>query len=862
MTATGKILNNIGIIQTFIANFPMSIFDVDGKRYTSSIEFLLDVLRACGFTNEAIVNFLITYFFEINGDAERYTLDVTLLETIARGDLTPQKGFITNVIEPGVKAILMGILTSLFTCSALPILPNRVFDRTDFNVNGNYVMPQNIAILTSENGSNDFNYKVKIPVASIDVMGLLSISPVSKYGRLYYNVSGTTKYYKKTEVTETRLIDEYTTFEPGETYTVSAYTYENQIKLIFSADSINNLNWYFKLEPNNHTIKNDIKIQLKVKDVINNKYNKHIFTFTSNTNESNKINLNPLNLNLSDIRINGSKGGGEITIDNDKEAWLYCDESSFDTWRNTVDFLVNGTPSITVLGGGINIPNTSYGKENDETKLVEETALSTITTHYVIEKEFITFKYDKIDYMPEHYVTYAYLPENNAISKDSPDYIGVYQGQNPNLLYSTQDMNAFIWYVLNRGKRTNQIEKNHLMWDNRRIANREAGTDYFPNSNWYSSKKQEGDDFRIVYSLQPGITITGSHINNAKEYPILQIERYDDYQQNELLLRFPAQRYFAPKKRRKMEDGEVADGIYFNASIYKFNWEYLQSIELFYPKFILARLIENFTGLALSTSQLGLNNFTLKIIRAKLAKAIKNIITADDMEVEDCYMTFSNEDFDELLNAMFFEKYTATEYKGESVKARKHNMDNYAVMLDSVNDSAMPTGTISRVQKLVTDVMVDDTNEENIFEWGIDDNLVDRFIASLVMPIIECFLTPQVMLLFGINFNLLGLTKDNEDLLSALMQNLLSMVKQIVKFIKDKIIEALLTIVYNNLLPMLEAYAALLWFERLTDWLVVLTDAVKCIGLMTFNVGVGQIDEVNYADIVNNNMLPENQSNC
>ena len=99
------------------------------------------------------------------------------------------------------------------------------------------------------------------------------------------------------------------------------------------------------------------------------------------------------------------------------------------------------------------------------------------------------------------------------------------------------------------------------------------------------------------------------------------------------------------------------------------------------------------------------------------------------------------------------------------------------------------------------------------------------------------------------------------------MNNLLRLVANIVKAVKDLINYILLNLIIENIIPILKMMALLLFLEKLTNWLVVLLDAVKCITLMTVNVGFdyyrdGRIDEVNYADIVNNNALPESQSSC
>lgn len=865
MAATDKILSDIGVISTLIENFPDSLFDFEVKHYNSGLEFLLDVLRACGVTEQAIINFIVAEVYGVyneEGEANWYTLS-GISEKLARGDLkvNEQNGFIRG-IESSIKIILMGIFTSLFTCSAVPVLPNRVFDLDNFHLTDSsytdpYLMPSYVRVLTAENAINDERYKLKIPISAIDALGLLSISPVSRYGRLYYNVNGTTSYYQKSGHSVTTFVDKIKPVFSGETYTISEADYYTQMIAQLHKDPTNK--WYFTIQ---RPVANKLRIHLTVKNDVGIFVSKD-FKINANETESTHLNIEKVGkCTITKIRFNGNPSQGGVVLPDepnfptDRQAWLYANANTFTEWESA--------------GGGIKIDPTEYGSENLEKHLVEviATANTTVTcTEEVIENTLI---YKKIETVPEgkKYVTYSYLPGSDMITNDSPEFISVYEGENPNLLYNTNDMNAFIWYVINRGKKTTQEEKNHLMWDSRNKVFRKQRKDQelFPNTQWWASKIEDGDEFKNVQDDN------GEYLeynNNYPFYPIIQIERYDRNAANELLLRIPAQRYFAPRKRRLMYESGIIhpNRIYFNSSIYKFDWEYLQSINIFNIKFLLARFIENVTGAILDSARSVRFNFYSRLIQGKLKTAIKNIIKADDLEIEDCYKTFSNEDFDELLQEMFYERYTATEYKGESKKARIHNMDDYAGMLDSIGEGVSDSGTVTRTQKLVTEVMVTD-GEDTTVEEHYDGILFDKLFFGIIAGIIESLFTPQVLLLAAINFQLLGLDENSAGLEEALTKAFLGIIKSIVKAVKDLIQQMLLNLINRYLVPLLKMMALLLYLEKLTNWLIVLLDAVRCVSLFWIDFGEydmykeNRIDNVTYADIVPNNTLPESQSSC
>ena len=59
MTQTDRVLSNISAIITLLDNFPMGFFEGKGKTYNSAFEFIMDVLRACGITDQVIIDYII-----------------------------------------------------------------------------------------------------------------------------------------------------------------------------------------------------------------------------------------------------------------------------------------------------------------------------------------------------------------------------------------------------------------------------------------------------------------------------------------------------------------------------------------------------------------------------------------------------------------------------------------------------------------------------------------------------------------------------------------------------------------------------------------------------------------------------------
>jgi hypothetical protein len=131
--------------------------------------------------------------------------------------------------------------------------------------------------------------------------------------------------------------------------------------------------------------------------------------------------------------------------------------------------------------------------------------------------------------------------------------------------------------------------------------------------------------------------------------------------------------------------------------------------------------------------------------------------------------------------------------------------------------------------------------------------------------------TPQVLLLLYLNFELMGITKisdfmgqDFTKILNFIMNKIFGLLKSIILFIKDKIVELLLNLFYEKILPLIIKSEMLILLERITYWLTILEAAVKCVPLFKLrrNKVIGAIEDVNYADIISSQDTPESTSSC
>ena len=864
MAPTDKVLGQIAAMNTFIENFPMSILDMmQGKTYTSVFDFMIDVLAACGVDMNEITQFLLDKIYgveaTINNGLEGF------YEKLKSGavEIENQSEFL-EALEYGIKGIFMALLSSIFTCSAIPVLPNKMFDgpnRISFNGNKSKAFD----FLQTKDTFEPF----LVPTSVIDPMGLLDINPTSTDGRMFYAIEGGDRYYKKEWVPHSEYVKVKEIQTKDETIEVPIFVDEplfdkqigvgikNTHKAADETDEDGN-----KFYIVGGTATKDITIHLSYSPYAS----KSLYTWQGvipkgETETTEEWICSPIDMYgagqrsiIKSISVNNNGG----SVDLGDKTWVYLSSGA------SADFMS--------VWSGNGLTSINWSAENNSTTKIESAETKTVTKdeEVEVEQEIIKYWHEYVE-IPASAVSIEEVERVNFvptsdITLDDAEYIVFYDGLNPNLLYKSMDMNAFIWYCLHKGMKTPQIEYNHMMWDSRVSATkngngRKSAEEW---NEWYNSKTGYTEEFKYF-----GSTI----VEDTPLFPIMQLEG-QGMAENLLKIHIPAQRYFLPKIRTANIEGTEIPKHAFNASMYKYNWDYLNNIQILKPKLLLVGLCESLLGFSLSQISSTNINFTKKLIEAKLSSAIKSVVEANDMEVEDCYTEFSNDEINTMLEEMLLSRYNATTYGGETSTVRVHDTKKYIAMLDQVNANASVEGNMTSITKLVTEVTTNPGAEGSI-DYGIkidyDANILKKLLWAIVMPLLMSIFTPQVMLLLYMNFELMGVTKmsnfngqDFTKIINLIMNKIFGLLKSIILFIKDKIVELLLTLFYEKILKTLMQYQAILLLESITFWMAILKDAISCIPRFKFkrNKIIGAIEDVNYADIIPSQDSPESTSSC
>lgn len=196
------VIGHINAMQMLVKNFPMSLLDFfKGKRYDNILDFILDILYACGVDVEKELNDMLCKLFKVE-DSVYFSPD-DLYNKLAKTNMKVESKFLDGLEDAVKVAIIESLVAVLGGCSVVPEIGNAHMDCIGYKkkganflaISGSDEKPE-IKRITGEMldyGKLTCGY-VSIPLSSIDIAGKLKISPVSPTGVCIYDLDIKTSY--------------------------------------------------------------------------------------------------------------------------------------------------------------------------------------------------------------------------------------------------------------------------------------------------------------------------------------------------------------------------------------------------------------------------------------------------------------------------------------------------------------------------------------------------------------------------------------------------------------------------------------------------------------------------------------------
>ena len=304
---------------------------------------------------------------------------------------------------------------------------------------------------------------------------------------------------------------------------------------------------------------------------------------------------------------------------------------------------------------------------------------------------------------------------------------------------------------------------------------------------------------------------------------------------------------------------------YPGLTVYEFNYDFVMGMQLYDPKVIARQLMETALGVGLGVNISLSTNKTETAYQMRIANIVKEIVEADAYEVSDCFFTFSNEKYDELLNDAEKKRAQGYSFANSSNRMTNVSLDEAYSILNEFNDNATlqeNQDVFTRAFNNVTATITEEVLPEDKYNVKLD--IVTKLIQSLILSLMEVILSPKVVMLFEVNRRLMGGTDMNitfEDFLKMIS----GLIVQIITELRDMILQMILDWVLQLIGELADKLRALLMEEQFRFYAELIKRLLQeCkINFPLFGhrkLLDSQLDVVDYADI--DEVEKPKDSNC
>jgi hypothetical protein len=173
-------------------------------------------------------------------------------------------------------------------------------------------------------------------------------------------------------------------------------------------------------------------------------------------------------------------------------------------------------------------------------------------------------------------------------------------------------------------------------------------------------------------------------------------------------------------------------------------------MQLYDPAVVASQLIEVATNLSKSTlGNIGLGfkvNKTETAYQMRISEIIKNTLDPKSYETSECFFTFSNNRFTDLLEKSELKRSNAYNFATTENSGVTVSMDSAYDILNEFSDDAILNENKDVITRAINEVTANITNEVLPSDkYNLQLSLVQELIKSLVFVIVNTLLTPKIV---------------------------------------------------------------------------------------------------------------------
>lgn len=300
----------------------------------------------------------------------------------------------------------------------------------------------------------------------------------------------------------------------------------------------------------------------------------------------------------------------------------------------------------------------------------------------------------------------------------------------------------------------------------------------------------------------------------------------------------------------------ITQNYYYRRTLVEFNTDYVMSLKLFDPKVVTAQLLDSLMGLL----NIDLNlTYKQMLIKNEVKKMVQMIVETDDTVVSDCFFTFTNDDYNAMLEKAELNHAKLFSINGEQNTTTTIDPKEILRSLNELDDSAIQSGDTTVIEHALTEISGNittmDAMEGDAINFGARMNFIENLMNNLAYVITSAVLSPKVYLLILINLEILG--KDTNFNLEGFIGQFKQLIASLIRTIRDQLIKYLVDELMKILGNIATEIAVKIGIEQAQYYYRLMKKIIDCFKRKGTTLDF-TIDSVEHADIITEEQTPKN----
>lgn len=320
---------------------------------------------------------------------------------------------------------------------------------------------------------------------------------------------------------------------------------------------------------------------------------------------------------------------------------------------------------------------------------------------------------------------------------------------------------------------------------------------------------------------------------------------------------------------RDFQYPDAVKNYYYKKTLFEFNADYINSIQLFDSKVLAAQIISSLVGGITISGTIGTTaTWKTELIRDVVKDMVEKVIASEDISVSDCFFTFTNDAYNGMLRAA--ELRQAGLYSKHGEENGNNRVDTVGILenLNGIDSSADQAGKINIIKGAIehaSEEICKDIYLENNYigvntKFGMKMSFIESLMINLCTQVVMAMLSPKVYLLILINLEMFGLTTNFD--IKSFIENFSNIIRSIVKSVVDKFMEYVSEKIRGILEELLQKLATKITFEQSEMYMRLLKQILMHLRMLSVKDGANPgwtQDIIGSADIISDSQEPVNE---